>query len=427
MSKLALLGGNPVRKKPFPTYFSIGEEEKKAVLKVLDSKVLSKFLGEWSPDFYGGLKVQQLERNWEQYFNVKHAISVNSATSALYAAVGAAGVSPGDEVIVSPYTMSASATAALVYGAIPVFADIDPEIFCISPESIRERISPSTKAIIVVDIFGHPADMKEIMEIAHEHDLVVIEDAAQAPGATYHGKFAGTLAHMGVFSLNYHKTIQCGEGGIVVTDDEVLAEHLQLIRNHAEVVVKDKGVKNLVNMIGFNYRMTEIEAAIAIEQLKKLEKLLIPRIHAAEYLTKHLSEFPGIVPPHVRSGVRHGYYVYPLIYIEDEVGISREKFVAALNAEGIPMIAGYQEPLYLEPCYQQQIAFGKNGYPFTYPGYKGKVNYKLGICPVTESMFYRKLMYSNICHANVTNRDLDDIIHAFEKIMGNIQELEISG
>ena len=262
--------------------------------------------------------------------------------------------------------------------------------------------------------------MDEIMDIAQDHDLVVIEDAAQAPGAKYKGRYAGTLADIGVYSLNYHKTIHCGEGGVVVTDNDDLAERLQLIRNHAEVVVKDKGVKNLVNMIGFNYRMTEIEATIAIEQLKKLEKLLQPRIKAAEYLTKNLSDFSGIVPPHVKSGILHGYYVYPIIYNSEEVGIPREKFVAALNAEGIPMVNGYQEPLYLEPCYQQQIAFGKDGFPFTYPGYKGKVNYQLGICPVTERMYNKELMYTNICHSNITNRDLDDVLQAFEKIECNI-------
>jgi dTDP-4-amino-4,6-dideoxygalactose transaminase len=424
MTRLAINGEEPICKTPFPDYITIGEEEKQAVMEVLDSTLLSKYLGTWSTDFFGGPKVRQLEQNWTQYFGVKHAVSMNSATSGLYAAVGAAGVGPGDEVIVSPYTMSASATAALIYGGIPVFADIDPEIFCISPESIERCITPLTKAIIVVDIFGHPADMDEIMDIARDHDLVVIEDAAQAPGAKYKDRFAGTLADMGVYSLNYHKTIHCGEGGVVVTQNDDLAERLQLIRNHAEVVVKNKGVNNLTNMIGFNYRMTEIEAAIAIEQLKKLEKLLIPRIKAAEYLTKHLSKFPGIVPPRVKSNVRHGYYVYPIIYHAEEVGIPREKFVTALNAEGIPMVNGYVEPIYLLPCYQQQIAFGKEGFPFTYPGYGGKVNYQKGICPVTERIYYKELMYTNICHAGITNTHLNDVVIAFEKIIDNIKELQ---
>lgn len=271
MSKLAIYGGEPVRTQPFPVYHSMGAEEKQAVMDVLDGKVLSAFLGTWSDNFYGGPRVRELEEAWAEYFNVKHAVSVNSATSGLYAAVGAAGINPGDEVIVAPYTMIASATAALVYGGIPVFADIDPDIFCITPDSIRDRITPYTRAIIVVDLFGHPADMDEIMVIARENNLVVIEDAAQAPGAKYHGRNAGTLADIGVFSLNYHKTIHSGEGGIVVTENDEIAERVRLIRNHAEVVVGNKGTQNLVNMVGFNFRMTEIEAAIANEQLKKLE------------------------------------------------------------------------------------------------------------------------------------------------------------
>jgi perosamine synthetase len=424
MSKLAVNGGVPVRVDPFPAYVTIGDEEKRAVGEVLDSTVLSKFLGTWSADFYGGPRVQKLESEWAAYFGVAHAISVNSATSGLYAAVGAAGVGPGDEVIVSPYTMSASATAALVYGAIPVFADIDPETFCISPETIKQRITPHTKAIIVVDIFGHPADMAGIMKLAAEHNLTVIEDSAQAPGARLNDRYAGTLGHMGVFSLNYHKTIQTGEGGVVVTDDENLAERLCLIRNHAEVVVKGKGVQDVTNMIGFNYRMTEIEAAIASEQLKKLERLVSARVEAANCLTDRLAGFPGITPPVVRPGVRHGYYVFVIRYNAVTTGIARNRFVAALNAEGIPMAEGYVEPIYLEPVYQKRIAFGRDGFPFTYPGYKGQVDYSSGICPVAERMHYQEVIYTNVCHANITRRELDDVVTSFDKVLSNASELE---
>lgn len=423
MGKLAINGGKAVRGKPLPQYVTIGEEEKRAVMEVLDSTVLSKFLGTWSPDFYGGTRVQALERAWENYFGVKHAVSVNSATSGLYAAVGAAGVGPGDEVIVSPYTMTASAAAALVYGGIPVFADIDPDTFCLSPQSIRECITPHTKAIIVVDLFGHPAEMNEIMQIAREHRLVVIEDAAQAPGAKYHGRNAGTLADMGVFSLNYHKTIHCGEGGIVVTDNDEFAERLQLIRNHAEVVVKKKGVKNIVNMVGFNYRMTEIEAAIAAEQLKKLESLVVPRIAAADFLTRQISGLPGIAAPLARPGVRHGYYMYVIKYDAIQTGVPRDRFAAAIQAEGIPLSMGYVEPIYLQPLYQQRIAFGKDGFPFTYPGYHGQVSYEKGICPVTERMHYQELLYADVCHANMSRDDLVDVANAFSKVVENMAEL----
>ena len=423
MTPLAIHGGTPVRATPFPDYITIGEEEKRAVLEVLDGGVLSKFLGTWSPDFFGGPRVQKLEREWESYFKVPHAVSVNSATSGLYAAVGAAGVGPGDEVIVSPYTMMASATAAVVFGAIPVFADIDPDTFCISAETIRRCLTPQTKAILVVDIFGHPADMDEIMALAAEHNLIVIEDTAQAPGALYRGRFAGTLAHMGVFSLNYHKTIHSGEGGVVVTADPELAERLQLIRNHAEVVVGRKGVENIVNMVGQNYRMTEIEAAIASEQLKKLEGLLVPRIACAEYFDKHLAGLPGLTTPVVRPDVRHGYYLYAMRYNPDATGIPREKVAAALQAEGLPIAQGYVRPIYLEPMYQRRIAFGRDGFPFTYSGYKGQVSYERGICPVTERMHFSELMYLPLCHANMKETDRADVVHAFQKVFSHLADL----
>src|SRR6185369_15528991 len=289
-------------------------------------------------------------------------------------------------------TMAASATAALVYGGIPVFADIDPDIFCISPASIRARITQYTRAIIVVDIFGHPAEMDEIMAIAREHHLVVIEDNAQGPGALYHGRYAGCLADMGVFSLNYHKTIHTGEGGVVVTDCDMLAERLCLIRNHAEAVVRGKGVENLVNMVGFNYRMTEIEAAIGSEQLKKLKQLVEVRQENAVRLTGLLSGLPGLTPPLVRPEATHGFYLYAIRYDAQRTGIPRDRFVAALRAEGIPVNEGYVLPIYLEPLYQKRIAFGSNGYPFTYPGYRGKVSYEQGLCPVTESMHFTELI-----------------------------------
>lgn len=423
MSTLALLGGAPVRTAPFPEYVTIGEEEKRAVMEVLDSTVLSSFLATWSPYFYGGPRVQALERAFEAHFGVRHAVSVNSATSGLYAAVGAAGVGPGDEVIVSPYTMSASATAAIVYGGVPVFADIDPDTCCISPQTIRPCITPRTRAIIVVDIFGHPADMDGIMALAKEHGLVVIEDAAQAPGATLNGRPAGTLGHMGVYSLNYHKTIHCGEGGVVVTDDEGLAERLQLIRNHAEVVVKNKGTRDLVNMVGFNYRMTEIEAAIAAEQLKKLDRLVARRREVAVQLTAALADLPGLALPVVKPGVEHGWYLYVMRYDAAAAGVSRERFVEAVRAEGVPLVGGYVEPIYLQPMYQQRIAFGRQGFPFTHSAEAAKVDYGMGICPVTERMHFAEVIFTNICHADTGPQEIEDFAAAVKKVLEHAAEL----
>ncbi len=415
MTPLAIAGGTPVRRTPFPECNTIGHEERRAVLEVLDSGVLSQFVGVWGPDFFGGPKVRTLEAAWSEYFGSRHAVSMNSATSGLYAAIGAAGIGPGDEVIVSPYTMSASATAALVYGAIPVFADIDDETFCLDPESVRSRITDRTRAVIAVDLFGHPAAWNRLRDVVGGRDIVLIEDAAQAPGARLDGKYAGTFGDMGVFSLNYHKTIHSGEGGVVVTDQDELAERLQLIRNHGEAVVKAKGTPRLDNLVGFNYRMTEIEAAIAAQQLKKLERLLLPRIEAAEFLTDRLRRLPGITPPLVRDGIRHGFYVYPLRYDSEAAGCPREEFAEALRAEGIPIKVGYVEPLYRLPMYQRGIGFGRQGFPFRQPDGR-RIEYPDGLCPVAERMHESELLYLTTIHAAMTRADLEDVATAFEKV-----------
>lgn len=422
---LAIHGGTPVRTRPFPAYITIGEEEKRAVQEVLDSTVLSQFLGTWSPEFYGGPRVRALEEKWARYFGVQHAVSMNSATSGLYAAVGAAGVGPGDEVIVSPYTMSASAAGPLLYNALPVFADIDPDTFCITADTIRQRLSPRTRAIIVVDLFGQPAVTPAILALAREHKLVVIEDAAQAPGARDGDRYAGTMADMGVFSLNYHKTIHTGEGGVVVTDNADFAERLQLIRNHAEVVVKAKGTRNLVNLLGFNYRMGEIEAAIASVQLDRLEGLVQARVEAAEYLARHLQALPGLKTPAVQPGIRHGYYLYALRYARPAGGASRHAVAEALRAEGIPVSEGYVEPIYLEPMYQQRLLFGSGGCPFTCgcAPHGQEISYAEGLCPVTERMHREELLYTPLCHAGMQRQDLDDVVQAFAKVMTRQHEL----
>ncbi len=413
---LAIDGGRPARRRPFPTLNTIGPEERQAVLEVLDSGVLSQFVGAWGPDFFGGPRVQALESEWARYFGSDAAVSMNSATSCLYAAVGAAGVGPGDEVIVSPYTMSASAAAAIVYGAIPVFADIDPDTFCLDPASVAERITDRTRAIIGVDLFGHPAPWDRLRSVVGGADIVLIEDAAQAPGARADGRFAGTLGDIGVFSLNYHKTIHSGEGGVAVTNNPVLAERLQMIRNHGEAVVKARGTEDLVNMVGFNYRMTEIEAAIALQQLRKLESLVVPRVAAAEYLTKRLAPLPGLTPPLVRPGVRHGYYVYAVKYDEAVTEVPRGWLVTALKAEGIPVTPGYVEPIYRQPMYQRGIGFGRHGFPFRLPDGSQR-RYPDGICPVAERMHERELLYLSFLHAGLTESDLDDVATAFEKVL----------
>ncbi len=434
MSNLAINGGPKIRQTKFPPYKVIGAEEKQAALRVLDSGILSRFLGAWHADFYGGPEVQAFEKEWAEYFGVKHAISVNSATSGLYAAVGALGIEPGDEIIVSPYSMSCSAIAPLIYGAIPVFADIEEDYFCLSAESIKSKITARTKAIIVVDLFGQPYDVEGINKLAREHNLKIIEDCAQAPFATYNNKFAGTLGDIGVYSLNYHKHIHTGEGGMIVTDNDELAEKLRLIRNHAEAVVEAKACDNIVNMVGFNYRMTEIEAAIGREQLKKLAALVEARITNVDYLSECLAQIPCLEPAKLRPGCRHVYYQHAIKFNQAIAGISRERFVEAVRAEldvielregeGVKVNYGYVRPIYLQPIFQQRLAFGSHGYPWTGGAWQGTVDYHKGICPVVEKMHEEVLITHELMRPGLSQTDLDNVVSAFQKVWENIEELK---
>jgi perosamine synthetase len=201
-------------------------------------------------------------------------------------ALGSVGIEPGDEVICSSYTMSASASCCFFYGAIPVFADIDPQNYCIDPKSFEKLITPRTKAIIVVHLFGGPADMDAILAIAKKHGIKVIEDAAQAPGVKYKGKPVGCLGDIGGYSLNYHKHIHTGEGGMLATNDPEIAKIARAIRNHGENTIETESPENFVNYVGGNFRLTELQAAIGIEQLKKLDKYVAMRQSLASRFTR---------------------------------------------------------------------------------------------------------------------------------------------
>lgn len=422
MEKLALFGGDKAIDRAFRKYNPIGAEELQAAKDVIESGVLSQYIGAWHEDFLGGPKVREFERAAERYFGVKHAVTVNSWTSGLVAAVGAIGIEPGDEIIVTPWTMSASATAILHWNAIPVFADIDPQTYNLDPASIEKNITPYTKAIMVADIFGQSADMDEIMAIANAHDLKVISDTAQAPGALYKGRFAGTRAHVGGYSLNYHKHIHTGEGGILVTDDDYIAERLQLIRNHAEVVVAGKGVTDIVNMVGHNFRLGEIECAIGIEQLKKLDGFVRSRQMLAEALTEGLRGLPGLGLPVVKPDRTHVYYVYPMQLDLALLGISRDRICDALIAEGVAISRSYQN-IHLLPLYQRKIAFGSRGFPWTSDICHRDVDYGRGICPVAETLNDESYIGFGMCVYDLDLEDIRQIADAFHKVWANLDEL----
>jgi perosamine synthetase len=418
---LALLGGAKTIDRDFTRYNPIGTEEIDAARKVVEGGVLSQFLGCWDPDFYGGPMVQQFERDCEVHFGAKHAVTVNSLTSGLIAAVGAIGIEPGDEVIVSPWTMSASATAILHWNAIPVFADIERDTFCLDPASVEANITPYTRAIVAVDIFGHSADMDALMAIANAHNLKIISDTAQAPGAQYRGRFAGTLAHIGGYSLNYHKHIHTGEGGILVTDDDELAERLRLIRNHAEAVVGPKGVLNISNMLGYNFRLGEIESAIGIEQLKKLNGFVARRQEIASQLTHGLAQLKGLRTPVVKPACTHAYYVYPILVDETLTGVSAKRLAEALIAEGLPGLATRYQNLHLLPMYQQKIAYGSKGFPWTSDICHREINYSKGICPVAEGLNEAGYLALGLCMHDLSDSDVELIIAAFQKVWRNLE------
>jgi perosamine synthetase len=424
--KLALFGGRKTIDVTFKRYNSIGIEELEAATAVIESGVLSQFLGVWHADFLGGPKVQQFERMCEEYFGVKHAVTVNSWTSGLVAAVGAIGIEPGDEVIVTPWTMCASATAILQWNAIPVFADIDPNTFCLDPDSVEANITPHTKAIMAVDILGHSADMDALMAIAERHNLKVISDTAQAPGTYYKGKMSGTLADVGGYSLNYHKHIHTGEGGILVTNDDQIAERLRLIRNHAEAVVGPKGETALTNMIGSNFRLGEIECAIGIEQLRKLKGFVAGRQRAAERLSRGLRDLLGLRTPRIEADCTHAYYMYPLVLDIEALGVSRSVLIKALEAEGVVGLAAGYANIHMLPMYQKKIAYGSNGFPWSSDICKRDVSYAKGICPVAEELHEKTYIGFAMCMHELYDEDIELLVTAFKKVWANLAELQKS-
>jgi dTDP-4-amino-4,6-dideoxygalactose transaminase len=427
MSKdtLALLGGQPAINRPLELFNSMGDAEAEAAAEVIRGGVLSAYIGAPGEGFMGGPRVRAFESQAAKYFGVKHAIVVNSWTSGLIAAVGAIGIEPGDEIITTPWTMAATATAILHWNGIPVFADIDPVTFNISPASVEKLITPRTRAIMAVDIFGQSADMKALREIADHHGLKLLCDTAQAPGALADGAYAGTLADIGGYSLNYHKHIHCGEGGILMTDDDWLAQRLCLIRNHAEAVVRSDDPTELANMLGYNFRMGEIEATIASVQLTKLARRVESRQRIAAELNAGLSSLKGIKVPKVSEGATHVYYVYGLTLDVEALGVSRQRIVEALRAEGVPsLMAGYQN-LHLLPLFRNKIAYGTKGFPWNSPYCISDIQYGPGLCPVAEKLHSETFLGLNICMNELPPADVALIIEAFRKVWTQLDQIKV--
>jgi perosamine synthetase len=428
--KLAINGGSAVRKKKWPNNITTDNKEISAVTKVLRNGNLSLFEGSFNAEapfsFNGGPNVCNLENKWRKYYNCNYAVSMNSATSCLYAAIGSLNIGYGDEVIVSPFTMTACATAPLIYGAIPVFADVEPNTGCIDPESFKKKISKRTKAIIVVHQFGIPANIRKILEIAKFNNIKVIEDCAQAHGAMFQGKFVGTFGDIGVFSLNVNKTIQSGEGGICITNSKELDFRLRLIRNHGEAVVDSAKYKKITNIVGFNYRMTELTAAVAIEQLKKLNKLNVYRIKLVNYFYNKIKKIsfletiirrPECNVCNCKLKCKSVFYIFPIKFIKKYINISRKIFSQICINEGIRFYEGYTKPLYLQSIYQKKKLF-KFNYPFSAKeNFLCNKSYSKGTCPQAEKLFYEEILINEDIRFPNKKEDIDDIIKAINKII----------
>jgi perosamine synthetase len=311
---------------------AIGQEEISAVTAVLQSGMLA-----------SGERVVEFEKKFADYCGTTHAVAINNGTAAIHAALLAADIGPGDEVIVPTFSFVATASAVSMCGAKPVFVDVDEQSFNINPQQVGERVTPKTKAVIGVHLFGQPFDVRAIQEICESHNLKLIEDAAQAHGALYHGEKVGGFGHFGCFSFYATKNMITGEGGMVTTSEKAYNERLRLIINHGQ------SEKYLHTRLGYNYRMTDIGAALGIVQLKKLDKFNTRRRKNAEYYNTHLS-VKGLITPVVSPDVSHVYHQY-VLRLTDDFPMNRAEFIDYLKAKGIGSAIHYPIPIHRQPLY----------------------------------------------------------------------------
>lgn len=347
----------------------IENDEINAVVEVLKSGVIAQ-----------GPKVKVFERAFSEYIGTEYAIAVSSGTSALHISLLAHGIGSGDEVITTPFTFIATANSILFTGATPVFADISEDTYNIDPDCILEKITPKTKAILPVHLYGQSAEMSAIMDLAEDHNLIVVEDACQAHGSEYNTKKVGSFA-TGCFSFYPTKNIATGEGGMITTNDPEINACARMIRDHGS---KER---YLHEILGFNLRMTDISTAIGLAQLKKLDTFNKTRQENAKYLTSKLKALKGIITPFIKDNCKHVFHQYTIRVTED-FGISRDQLVKILNNKGIGTGVYYPIPVHKQPLYQKL-------------GYKDSI-------PISEKV--AKQVISLPIHPKITKKDLDYIL-----------------
>jgi dTDP-4-amino-4,6-dideoxygalactose transaminase len=406
MKSLALFGGTPIRTRPFTSWPVFGAEEEQRLLRVLRS-------GNWGR--LDGTEVSEFEERFAKMHGCRHAVAVVNGTVALRIALLAAGIQAEDEVIVPPYTFVATATAVLEANAIPVFADIDPDTFNLDPAAVAAAITPRTKAIIPVHFAGQPADMDALNALAGDRGILVLEDAAHAHGASYRGRPAGSLGRMATFSFQSSKNLTSGEGGIITTNDDGLAEACRSIHNCGRV---PDGVWYEHHVVSGNYRLGEFQGAVLNCQLDRLEEQTATRDRNGRRLASRLSALPGLHPQkRPPECTRHSHHLFMLRIDAAEFGASRSAVLDALTAEGIPCSAGYGYSLPDQPLFRNK-AFG----PYV-PQASARLDYCASRCPNSDMICREQGLWLGQNLLLGSDEDVDDIARAFEKVHADRDEL----
>jgi dTDP-4-amino-4,6-dideoxygalactose transaminase len=409
MEKLALFGGPKVRNKPFEKHNRYGKAELKELEEALEQGTLF---------YWQGTKVKRFQSELATLLGQKYCTATTSGTASIHTALGAIELGVGDEVITSPVTDIGTVVGILYQNAIPVFADLDLRTYAMDPASIESRISERTKAIVVVHLGGNPADMDAIMEIAGRYNLYVIEDCAQAWLAQHRERYVGTMGHIGAFSLNEFKHISTGDGGAVVTNDDDLGVRARAFvdKNYDRIA----GTREPASLAP-NYRMTELQGAVAVAQLRKLEDVCRRRTEVGDAITARIETLPGILPPKVTPAGRHVYWHYMLRVDEAALGASRDTFAKALEAEGIPATAGYIPTcIYEYPIFTEKRAYPNTPFPFDSEEFGRNTEYHRGLCPQAEEILASCVVLP--CSEFFTGADIDDIATAFEKVATAFRE-----
>jgi perosamine synthetase len=357
---------------------NFNKKEEAAVKEVLKSGIIA-----------SGPKTKLFEKEYAEYIGVKHAVAVTNGTVALDVALKALKISSGDEVITSAFSFIASSNCILFQKAKPIFADIDPKTFNIDPLDVAEKITAKTKAVIPVHLFGQPAKMDALKEITDDKKIVLVEDAAQAHGAEYKSKKAGSIGKVGCFSFYATKNMTTGEGGIITTNDSKLADRMRLLINHGQ------SQKYLHDSLGYNYRMTEMCAAIALVQLRKLDAFNTKRIENANQLSKGIREFDGLIIPYSDTDVKHVFNQY-VIKVQNDFPLARNELSEQLARNGVGVGVHYPMPIYEQPLYR-------------------KLDYNNIVCPFTEDACNKVL--SLPVHPLINRDDIKYILNVLEDIL----------